>query len=72
MFGTVRNKTNLMPLAIVLAAVSGVFIAESGFKLATPAFASNILDVASINSNSTPGGIDLDNLVRIDKKNSTT
>lgn len=68
MFGTVRNKTNLMPLALVLAAVSGVFIAESGLKFANPAFASNILDVASGSSNSTPGAFDLDDLVRIDKK----
>lgn len=68
MFGTVHNKTNLMPLAIVLAAVSGVFIAESGVKFATPSFASNILNVANSSTDSAPGGINLDNLVRIDEK----
>jgi len=69
MFGTVRNKTSMLPLAIVLAAVSGVFLAESGVKFATPAFAASILDTAaSVGADKTPGGIDLDNLVRIDKK----
>lgn len=68
MFGSVRNKTNMMPLALVLAAVSGVFLAESGIKFAKPAIAANILDVANIGSAQPQGGIDLDNLVRIDRK----
>jgi len=68
MFGSIRHKTNLMPVAIVLAAVSGVFLAESGVKLATPAFAANIIDTANIGLDQSAGGIDFDNLVRIDRK----
>ncbi|WP_435666257.1 hypothetical protein [Maritalea sp.] len=66
MFGTARNKTNLLPLAIVLAAVSGVFLAESGVKFSTPAIASNILDVASSAKSTPAGSLDLENLVKID------
>lgn len=68
MFGAIRNKTNMMPLALVLAAISGVFFAESGIKIATPAIAANILDVAKGSTNQAPNGIDFDNLVRIDKR----
>lgn len=68
MFGSIRNKTNMMPLALVLAAVSGVFLAESGIKFAKPAFAANILDAAKVSTTQLHSGIDLNNLVRIDRK----
>jgi hypothetical protein len=40
MFGTVRNKSNLLPLVAVVGVISGAFLVESGVRIATPAFAS--------------------------------
>ena len=66
MFGTARNKSNLFPLALVLAAVSGVFLAESGLKFSTPAVASTILDAATGSKSTPAGSLDLDGLMKID------
>lgn len=41
MFGTVRNKTNLLPLAAVLGLAAGAFIVESGVSIVSPSFASS-------------------------------
>jgi len=66
MFGTVRNKINLLPVAIVFGGIAGVFFAESGVKFVKNVNAASIIDmtVDAVTPGSAP--IDPDSFVRID------
>ena len=67
MFDSVRNKTNLLPVALVLGAISGVFFVESGVKIASPALAANVLSSAPADD-AAPTQADLSNIMKFDDR----
>lgn len=65
MFGTVRHKTNLLPVAAVFGVIAGAFLLESGISIATPSFASAA--VQSVTPDESPEA-QIGNVMKFDDK----